>query len=196
MRAFVVKELNHPSRISLSHDVLEPKASDNQVLVDVYSAGLNFFDVPPPLLPSCQVSQRLSFQILQSQGKYQHKPPLPFILGTEFAGKISQDSPIPKGCSLKRGQRVFGASLGSFAEKVAVDFDRLLSLPDNITFDQGAGMLNSHSAHSYVLNFTTLQGCILHGQRVTRLSLEELNLNPVYYFVPISAVRKLTGPVQ
>ncbi|KIM40120.1 hypothetical protein M413DRAFT_446274 [Hebeloma cylindrosporum] len=122
MRAFVVKELNHPSKISLSHDVPEPNANDNQVLVDIYSAGLNFFD------------------ILQSQGKYQHKPALPFILGTEFAGKISQDSPIPKGCSLKRGQRVFGASLGSFADKVAVDFDRLIPLPDNITFDQGAGL--------------------------------------------------------
>lgn len=45
MRAFVVKELNHPSKISLSHGVPEPKASDNQVLVDIYSAGLNFFDV-------------------------------------------------------------------------------------------------------------------------------------------------------
>jgi hypothetical protein len=45
MRAFVIKELNHPSKLSLSHGVPEPKASDNQVLVDIYSAGLNFFDV-------------------------------------------------------------------------------------------------------------------------------------------------------
>ena len=140
------------------------------------------------LLPSCQVPQRPSFQILQSQGKYQHKPPLPFILGTEFAGKISQDSPIPKGCSLKRGQRVFGASLGSFADKVAVDFDRLIPLPDNITFDQGAGMINPHSAHSCAPNFTVSQGCMLHGQPVTRLLLEEPNLNPVHYFILISAV--------
>jgi len=140
------------------------------------------------LLPSCQVPQSPSFQILQSQGKYQHKPPLPFILGTEFAGKISQDSPIPKGCSLKRGQRVFGASLGTFADKVAVDFDRLIPLPDNITFDQGAGMINPHSAHFCVLNFTVSQGCILHGQPVTRLLLEEPNLNPVHYLALISAV--------
>lgn len=155
MRAFVVKELNHPSKISLSHGVPEPKANDNQVLVDIYSAGLNFFDVLHLFVTFLsgvrQVAQYPSFQILQSQGKYQHKPPLPFILGTEFAGKISQDSPIPKGCSLKRGQRVFGASLGTFADKVAVDFDRLIPLPDNITFDQGAGMINPHSAHSYVL---------------------------------------------
>lgn len=40
-----MKELNHPSDISLSTDVPEPTAGPGQVLVDVYSAGLNFFDV-------------------------------------------------------------------------------------------------------------------------------------------------------
>ncbi|KAF9475539.1 NAD(P)-binding protein [Pholiota conissans] len=122
MRAFVIKELNHPSKISLAADVPEPKAGKDEVLVDVYSAGLNFFD------------------ILQAQGKYQNKPPLPFILGTEFAGKISHDSPIPKGSKLKRGQRVFGAQLGSFSDKIAVQVERVIPLPDNISFDQGAGL--------------------------------------------------------
>jgi NADPH2:quinone reductase len=40
-----VKELTHPSNISLSTDVPEPTAGPGQVLVDVYSAGLNFFEV-------------------------------------------------------------------------------------------------------------------------------------------------------
>lgn len=31
------------------------------------------------------------------------QPPLPFVLGTEFAGRISKDSPIPKGCPYKPG---------------------------------------------------------------------------------------------
>ncbi|KJA19906.1 hypothetical protein HYPSUDRAFT_841928 [Hypholoma sublateritium FD-334 SS-4] len=122
MRAYVVNKLNHPSQIPLANDIPEPKAGKNEVLVDVYSAGLNFFD------------------ILQAQGKYQTKPPLPFILGTEFAGKISQNSPIPAGSHLKRGQRVFGAQLGSFSDKIAVHCDRVIPLPDNITFDQGAGL--------------------------------------------------------
>jgi len=78
-------------------------------------------------------------QILQAQGKYQHKPPLPFVLGTEFSGRIASDSPIPDGCPFKPGDRVFGAALGSFADKVAVEPNALLALPDNITFDQGAG---------------------------------------------------------
>lgn len=47
MRAFVVKEYAHPSKIPLSTDAPEPKAGADQVLVDVYSAGLNYFDVRP-----------------------------------------------------------------------------------------------------------------------------------------------------
>ncbi|KAF5385821.1 hypothetical protein D9615_002573 [Tricholomella constricta] len=122
MRGFVVSELKHHSEISLSSNVPEPKAGPGQVLVDVYSAGLNFFD------------------ILQSQGKYQNKPPLPFVLGTEFAGRISKDSPIPEGCPYKPGDRVFGAGQGSYADKVAADLERVLPLPDAITYDQGAGL--------------------------------------------------------
>jgi len=45
MRAFVVNQLNHPSKIELTRDAPEPKPVPDQVLVDVYSAGLNFYDV-------------------------------------------------------------------------------------------------------------------------------------------------------
>ncbi|KAF9566754.1 alcohol dehydrogenase [Agrocybe pediades] len=122
MRAFVVEKLAHPSKIPLSLNAPEPRAGPGQVLVDIYSAGLNFFD------------------ILQAQGKYQHKPPLPFILGSEFAGIISKDSPIPPGSNLRPGQRVFGAATGAFAEKIAVNVESVKPLPDNLTFDQGAGL--------------------------------------------------------
>ncbi|KAK2463267.1 hypothetical protein APHAL10511_004922 [Amanita phalloides] len=122
MRAFVVKKLSHPSNIPLAHGALEPRLGPSQILCDVYSAGLNFFD------------------ILQAQGKYQNKPPLPFVLGTEFAGIVSCNSPIPEGCLFKPGDRVFGAAQGSFAEKVAADWKQLLSLPDALDYDQGAGL--------------------------------------------------------
>ena len=45
MRAFVVNQLDHPSKIELTKDAPEPKPVPDQVLVDVYSAGLNFYDV-------------------------------------------------------------------------------------------------------------------------------------------------------
>ncbi|KAF8735874.1 hypothetical protein AX14_001324 [Amanita brunnescens Koide BX004] len=122
MRAFIVKELSHPSKLSVAHGIPEPTLGPRQILVDVYSASLNFFD------------------ILQAQGKHQHKPPLPFVLGTEFAGKVSHNSPIPDGCPFKPGDRVFGASQGTFADKVAADWGKLLLLPDALNYDQGAGL--------------------------------------------------------
>ncbi|KAJ7783214.1 alcohol dehydrogenase [Mycena metata] len=122
MKAFVVHQNAHPSKIALTTDWPVPKLGDKQIMVDVYSAGLNFFD------------------ILQAQGKHQSKPPLPFTLGSEFAGKVSHGFPLPAGCPFKPGDRVFGAALGSYAEKVAADVDSVMPLPDSLTFDQGAGL--------------------------------------------------------
>ncbi|KAH9839446.1 alcohol dehydrogenase [Rhodofomes roseus] len=122
MRAFVIKEYAHPSKIPLSDDVPEPKPQEGEVLVEVFSAGLNYYD------------------ILQSQGKYQSQPPRPFTLGTEFAGRIAADSPIPKGCPFKPGDRVFGAVQGAYADKLAAKWGYLLPLPAAMTYDQGAGL--------------------------------------------------------
>ncbi|GBE81072.1 Quinone oxidoreductase-like protein [Sparassis crispa] len=122
MRAFVVHKHEHPSKLSLTADAADPIPGPGEVLVEVYSAGMNFFD------------------ILQSQGKYQNQPPLPFVLGSEFAGMIADDSPIPSGCPFKPGDRVFGAAQGAYAEKIAARWDRLLTLPANMTYDQGAGL--------------------------------------------------------
>lgn len=45
MHAFVINEYAHPSQIRLTTDAPEPRPSRNEVVVEVYSAGLNFFDV-------------------------------------------------------------------------------------------------------------------------------------------------------
>lgn len=122
MRAYVVTKLVHPSQLKLVDDAPEPEATGDEIIVDVYSSALNFFD------------------ILQAQGKYQIKPPFPFTLGAEFAGKVAKGSPIPKGCPYKSGDRVFGSTQGCFADKVAVKWQATNRLPDNLTFDQGAGL--------------------------------------------------------
>ncbi|KIK46929.1 hypothetical protein CY34DRAFT_75138 [Suillus luteus UH-Slu-Lm8-n1] len=122
MRAYVVTKLVHPSQLKLVDDAPEPEATGEEIVVDVYSSALNFFD------------------ILQAQGKYQIKPPFPFTLGAEFAGKVAKGSPIPKGCPYKSGDRIFGSTQGCFADKVAVKWQATNRLPDNLTFDQGAGL--------------------------------------------------------
>lgn len=45
MRAFLVNEYAHPAQVSLTFNAPEPTPAKDQVLVDVFSAGLNFFDV-------------------------------------------------------------------------------------------------------------------------------------------------------
>jgi len=140
MRAYVVNEWVHPSQLKLVDDAPEPEAAgSDEILVDVYSSGLNFFDVRYHcLFPNCFLIH-CSYQILQAQGKYQVKPPFPFILGAEFAGKVAKGSPVPKGCPYKPGDRVFGTAQGCFADKVAAKWQSVNPLPDNLTFDQGAG---------------------------------------------------------
>ena len=45
MRAFVINKYAHPSEVRLTPDAPDPKAKDDELLVDVYSAGLSLFDV-------------------------------------------------------------------------------------------------------------------------------------------------------
>ncbi|EJT50863.1 alcohol dehydrogenase [Trichosporon asahii var. asahii CBS 2479] len=97
-------------------EIPPPVPKEGEVLIDVYAAGLNFFDAQ-----------------LTSD-----KPPLPFVLGVEFSGRVAQDSPIPPGCPFKRGDRVMGRGLGAYAEQVAVPVSSLLPLPEELSYEQGA----------------------------------------------------------
>ncbi|CAK9785640.1 alcohol dehydrogenase [Cutaneotrichosporon oleaginosum] len=121
MKAVQISKFAHPRDIPVS-EVPKPVPKAGEVLVEISATGLNFFD------------------ILQSQGKYQNQPPMPFILGAEFAGRVAKDSPIPAGCPFKAGDRVFGYAQGSHAEYVAVDHEKLLAVPPNITLAQAAGL--------------------------------------------------------
>ncbi|KAF8501790.1 NAD-P-binding protein [Russula emetica] len=121
MRAFVVSEYAHPSKIQLTHNAPEPvwKPSSDDILIDVHSAGLNFFD------------------ILQSQGKYQDQPPRPFVLGAEFAGTVAA---APQGSPYEPGDRVFGVAQGAFGEQIVAKPHQVQPLPDALSFDQGAAL--------------------------------------------------------
>lgn len=90
--------------------------------------------------------------------KYQHQPPFPFALGSEYAGKIASNSPIPKGCPYKPGDRVFGYVQGAYAERVAASWHVMLPLPDNMSYDEGAGKYNTTSQRLALSWFCTLEG--------------------------------------
>ena len=48
MRGYVIDHYDHPSKLQLRQDAPEPKPQPGDVVVEVYSAALNFFDVRPP----------------------------------------------------------------------------------------------------------------------------------------------------
>lgn len=71
MKALVCSDFGSTQDLSLeTRDDLEPGAGE--VLIEVKAAGVNFPD------------------ILTVQGKYQFKPPLPFVPGTEVSGVVTQ----------------------------------------------------------------------------------------------------------
>jgi NADPH2:quinone reductase len=143
MRAFVINKYAHPSQIRLADDAPEPKVGHEDVIIEVYSAGLNFYDVRCKVTDCVLADDNIAkpyLQILQSQGKYQTQPPFPFVLGSEYAGRIAAHSPIPKGCPFKPGDRVFGVQQGAYADRIATNWKEVIALPKSMSFDQGAGV--------------------------------------------------------
>lgn len=88
------------------------------VVVDVVAAGVSFAD------------------LLQTQGRYQLKLPLPFIPGMDAAGVVRSAAP---GAGVEAGQRVAVlSSHGCWAQVLTADPQRVLPLPDDMSFEAGA----------------------------------------------------------
>ena len=112
MRAARCHRHGPPSVVRIDH-VPDPAASAGQVVVDVEVASVNYPDV------------------LLVAGGYQTLPPLPFVVGGEFAGMISEVGADVTGFAV--GDRVFGVSgFGAFAERIAVDAQALRRIPDGL----------------------------------------------------------------
>ena len=120
MRAVRVTELGGPQSVQLA-EIDEPDAGGG-VVVDVHAAGVAFPDA------------------LLTRGLYQYRPELPFTLGAELAGVVRS---APQGTHVKAGDRVVGLTMlgGAMAETAVLDADRVFPLPDNVSFEAGAGLL-------------------------------------------------------
>lgn len=130
MRAVQVTRLDGPEAVEIA-DIEEP-AGDGLVLVDVHAAGVAFPDA------------------LLTRGLYQYRPELPFVPGSEVAGVVRA---APEGASVQPGDRVLGLSMlaGGMAEVVALQPNLTFKLPDNVSFDAGAGILFNDLTVHFVL---------------------------------------------
>ena len=118
------------SEVLAPADLPEPEPKPNEALVQIKAAGVNFIDV------------------YFREGRYPAQ--LPFVNGQEAAGVVTAAGSEAK--RFKSGDRVaYTGALGSYAEYAAVPEDRLVQIPDGLSFQQAAAaMLQGMTAHYLV----------------------------------------------
>lgn len=109
-----------------------PQPGPGQVLLEVKAASLNFPD------------------LLIVQNKYQIKPPLPFVPGSEYAGVVQA---VGEGVKhLKVGQHVACLSgTGGFATHTLAPAALCMPLPDNFPFVDAAAFIMTYATSHHAL---------------------------------------------
>ena len=118
MRAIKIEEWGGPDVMEVAEiDVPEP--GDNQVLIRVTRAGINYADTH------------------QTENSYLAKFELPLIPGTEVAGVVERD-----GCGFTAGQRVVAMTgTGGYAEYVAAPCSQTSAIPDGVDDELALALL-------------------------------------------------------
>jgi NADPH2:quinone reductase len=109
-----------------------PQPGPGQVLIAIHAASMNFPD------------------ILIVQNKYQMKPPLPFVPGSEYAGVVEA---LGEGVThLQVGQRVACLSgTGGFGTHTVATAALCMPLPDAMSFEDAAAFIMTYATSHHAL---------------------------------------------
>ncbi len=131
MRAAVCRELGPPSVLRVEERP-DPEPGPGDVTIAVEAAGVNFVDG------------------LFVAGQYQIKPALPFVPGSEVAGRVALVGDGVEGTAV--GQRVLASvGLGGFASRVVVPATSAVALPDALDVARAATFTQSYSTSLFAL---------------------------------------------
>ena len=120
MRAILCKDYGPPESLVLE-DIESPTAGENDVVIKVHNAAVNYPDV------------------LVIQNLYQIKPPLPFSPGGEVSGEVIASGNRVN--TLKIGDRVMAViGTGGFRDEIAVPAALCMPIPDSLDFKLAAAM--------------------------------------------------------
>lgn len=124
MRAVVCKSLGPLDTLEIVESD-DPVARAGSVVLRVLASGVNYVDG------------------LMAQGKYQIKPPTPYVPGMEVVGEV-----VAVGDGVDQtlqGKRVLAnIGFGGFATHASARADRLVEIPDAMTTGQAASFLQSY----------------------------------------------------
>ena len=135
MRAVVCNQLGPLDTLAVE-DRPTPDPAEGMVVIDVAAAGVNFVDG------------------LICQGRYQLKPPTPFVPGSEVAGTIAAVGPGVTGWSVGDRVLVF-CGFGGFATQVVAPALSLVAAPDSIDLAQAAALIQSYCTMLFTLTRRT-----------------------------------------
>ncbi len=137
MKAIKISSYGGADVLKYSDTEAKPDPGPGQVLVRIYAAGVNFVD------------------IYQRRGIYPVN--LPYIPGLEASGVV--EAVGKKVTGVRPGDRVaYTGHLGSYSEYTAIDADRLIKLPKDLSFEQGAAFpLQGMTAHYLIHDFRKLK---------------------------------------
>ncbi len=131
MKAWLCENPTGPEAL-VWKDIETPAPKGGEVRIAIRAASLNFPD------------------LLMVQYKYQVKPPLPFVPGSEYAGVVDAVGAEVK--HLKVGDKVaaFGG-LGGFATHACVDAALVMPLPADFAFDDAASFICTYGTSHHAL---------------------------------------------
>lgn len=131
MKALVCNEFATIDKLNLEEKPA-PQPAKGEVLIDVKAAGVNFPD------------------LLTVQGKYQIKPPLPFIPGTEVAGVVTA---VGESVTRRKvGDKVIATTqIGGFAEQCVAPEYATIEMAESMSFPQAAGFSITYGTSYYAL---------------------------------------------
>jgi len=127
MKAAVHHEYGQPDEVFTIEDVAVPEIDDDEVLVRVRAAGVNWADA----------SMTMGMPRVMRLG-YGFRGPRKGIRGTDIAGTVEKVGKDVTQC--QPGDEVFGWCTGSFAEFASASEDQLVPKPSGISFEQAAGV--------------------------------------------------------
>ncbi|MGE0484143.1 MAG: NADPH:quinone oxidoreductase family protein [Gammaproteobacteria bacterium] len=149
MKGILVEQWTTFDRLALV-DVPEPQLDGDRVRIRIQAAGVSFATS------------------LVVQGKYQRKPPLPFVPGTEVAGVVEACGPAAR--RFKPGDRVCAVlDWGGLAEVACPREVNVYAIPDGLEFHRAIGFTNSYAtsaaalAWPHLLNVKTGEWLLVHG---------------------------------
>lgn len=131
MRAMQVTAYDQPLSMQ---EIDMPRPSAGEVLVRIDACGMNFGDT------------------LMIKGTYQEKPPLPFTIGMELAGTVTEVGADVT--DLAKGQRVAAyAGIGGLAEYAAIPAEICVPIPDEMPSVDAAAFLIAYGTSHVALDY-------------------------------------------